>query len=109
MSIGMSYNDFWYADPFIVKAYRESHKLINEQKNQEMWLQGFYFYNALIVSLDNAFTKHSKAKYFAQPIKLTEEVTETEKQQEQDKAIASLMRLQGAMSRKFNGDTKCQL
>ena len=47
MSIGMSYDEFWDGDVFRVKAYRKAHELRDKRRNQELWLQGMYFYEAL--------------------------------------------------------------
>ena len=47
MSIGMSYDDFWHGDVVMVKAYRKANELRDRRNNQDMWLQGRYFYDAL--------------------------------------------------------------
>ncbi len=47
MSIGMSYDEFWNQDVHRVKAYRKAYELHEKRRNQELWLQGMYFYEAL--------------------------------------------------------------
>ncbi len=47
MSIGMSYADFWDGDLDMVISYREAAELRDKQRNQELWLQGMYIYEAL--------------------------------------------------------------
>ena len=47
MSIGMSYHDFWHGDVSMVVAYRQANELREKRRNQELWLQGMYFYEAL--------------------------------------------------------------
>ena len=47
MSIGMSYDEFWNQDVNMVKAYRKAYELSEKRRNQELWLQGMYFYEAL--------------------------------------------------------------
>ena len=47
MSIGMPYNDFWNGDVSMVKAYRKAYELQEKRRNQELWLQGMYVYEAL--------------------------------------------------------------
>ena len=47
MSIGMSYDEFWHGDVAKVKAYRQAYELQEKRRNQELWLQGMYFYEAL--------------------------------------------------------------
>lgn len=66
---GMSYDEFWYGDPFRAVAYREAHRLRIEQANQQLWLQGLYVHNAVAVAINNAFNK-KKEKYIAEPVQL---------------------------------------
>ena len=47
MSIGMSYDEFWNQDVSMVKAYRKAYELREKRRNQELWMQGMYFYEAL--------------------------------------------------------------
>lgn len=47
MSIGMTYDEFWNGDVSMVKAYRKAYELREKRRNQEFWMQGLYFYEAL--------------------------------------------------------------
>jgi hypothetical protein len=47
MSIGMTYDEVWNGDVSMVKAYRKANELRDKRRNQELWLQGMYFYEAL--------------------------------------------------------------
>lgn len=47
MSIGMTYDEFWNQDVSLVLYYREAQELRDRRRNQEAWLQGMYFYEAL--------------------------------------------------------------
>ena len=47
MSIGMTYQEFWHDDVRLVEAYRKAAELRDQRRNQELWLQGMYFYEAL--------------------------------------------------------------
>lgn len=47
MSIGMSYEDFWYKDVRLVEHYRKAQEYRERHRNQELWLQGMYIYEAL--------------------------------------------------------------
>ena len=47
MSIGMSYEDFWDGDVDMVTTYRMAAELRDKRRNQELWLQGMYVYEAL--------------------------------------------------------------
>lgn len=100
MAIGVPYNEFWYGDYTKLKYYDEAHKKKIEQTNQELWMQGLYFYNALGVCLSNAFSKRNakKQEYIKEPLRIfpkTEMEKEQEKEQERLKAIKNfeLMRM----------------
>lgn len=69
MMCGMTYEQFWYGDPYLVVLFRKAHELQVEQRNQELWLQGLYFYNAVSVAINNAFSKQ-KQKYINKPLQL---------------------------------------
>lgn len=43
----MTEEQYWDKDCCLVKFYREADKLRKERMNQELWLQGMYFYDAL--------------------------------------------------------------
>lgn len=73
---------YWEGDCHLTKSYRKMNKIKTKQSNQELWLQGMYFYEALIdVSpLLNAFAKNPKpTPYPSEPFAITqEEVDERE-------------------------------
>lgn len=48
LAIGMSYEQFWEQDCDLVKYYRRAAQIKQDLQNQEAWLQGAYFYEALI-------------------------------------------------------------
>ena len=47
MSIGMTYDEFWNQDVKLVEVYRKAMELREKRRNQELWLQGMYIYEAL--------------------------------------------------------------
>lgn len=47
MSIGMTYDEFYNQDVCMVKAYRKANELRDKRRNQELWMQGAYVYEAL--------------------------------------------------------------
>lgn len=47
MSIGMTYDEFWNQDVCLVEVYRKAAELRDRRRNQELWLQGMYIYEAL--------------------------------------------------------------
>lgn len=103
----MSYDQFWHGDPMLAKAYRRAHDYQNEQRNQEMWMQGMYIYDAVAVAISNAFGGKSakKQKYFAKPIDLgLHEKTEQEKKRDEERELNKWITNLNAM--KINWDAK---
>ena len=47
MSIGMTYEEFWYKDVKLVEYYRKADELKVKRQNEMAWLQGMYVYEAL--------------------------------------------------------------
>lgn len=75
LSIGMSYELYWYGEPNLVKAYREADELRVDRMNYEAWLQGLYVYQAVgaLYPVFNPFSKQKKAEeYLKEPIVITE-------------------------------------
>lgn len=66
MAIGMTYEQYWYGDVHMVRAFREAHRLRQQIMNQEAHLQGLYIYEAL---LDVSPVLHAFAKKGTKPIK----------------------------------------
>lgn len=44
----MTYDQFWNQDVCLVKAYREADKIKRDLRNQDLWLQGAYIYEAIL-------------------------------------------------------------
>lgn len=59
LSIGMTYDQYWNDDPWLVRYYRQADEMRIDRKNQEMWLQGMYIYEALcdVAPIHHAFAK----------------------------------------------------
>ena len=95
ITYGMSVKEFWEDNPDLFWAYRFSYfnKLKVEQEifNNNAWLQGAYFHEAVSVALCNAFSK-SKVEYSKQPYGLNK--TETKEQQ----SNALVAKLKGRVS-----------
>jgi CRISPR/Cas system CMR subunit Cmr6 (Cas7 group RAMP superfamily) len=76
----MTYDEYWFGDPWMARAYAQSYLLKRRVNNEEMWLNGIYTVHALQTALGNAFSK-KKHKYLEKPLDIFEK-TEAEKQQE---------------------------
>ena len=52
MAMGLTYEQYWDGDPDMIIAFRKAFRLREkqrrDQRNTEMWMQGMYFYEALI-------------------------------------------------------------
>ena len=81
LSIGMNYEQYWCQDPLLINSYikAEEYRLMN--RNREAWLQGLYNHIGLNVSLSNAFSKHSHAKYLEKPIPITQREIEIQEEE----------------------------
>ena len=47
LSIGMTPEQYWNGDPALAECYRKADAMKFERLNQEKWLQGVYFYEAI--------------------------------------------------------------
>ena len=99
MAIGMTYEEFWYGDPWKIKIFKKAHELKNEIANQQMWLQGLYIYDAVGAVVNSVLGK--KQKYIEHPLDLHPK-TEAEKAREHSIKTFVLLRL--AWSQKGNAD-----
>ncbi len=74
LSIGMTYEQFWNDDPYLVRFYRKAEELRMEKQNQALWLQGMYFYEAIcdVSPILHAFAKKgtTPAPYAKEPYPL---------------------------------------
>ena len=88
LSLGMPTDEYWYGDPYNINYYVEAEELRMARKNRELWLQGFYVYNAIgsLVPILNPFSKDHKAKpYMKEPIPITEQERELAEQKRVDR------------------------
>lgn len=78
----MTYEQFWYGEADLVIPYRKAHRLKIQQKNEELWLQGLYIYNAFGVVISNAFSERgsNKQKYIEKPLEIFPKPAPTEEQ-----------------------------
>lgn len=75
MSNGLSYEDFWDGDVEKAKYIRLAALENEKRKNRDMWIQGRYFYEAVIAAYPvlNALSKKKEPlPYLTEPIPVTE-------------------------------------
>ena len=46
--MGMTWDEFWHCNTKVHKAVREAWEIKKQYQNWEMWMQGAYFYDALL-------------------------------------------------------------
>lgn len=57
MAIGMTYEQYWYDDPLLVRAFYKAHIMKRQMAEYDAWLQGAYMKAAIESSICNAFIK----------------------------------------------------
>ena len=99
--MGMTYSQFWDEPPYLAVAFRRAYRLKRELDNENAWLQGIYFYDAVAVALQNAFTKRGakKEKYLERPIDIFP-LTEAEKARREDEERKKMQAAMEAMAKK---------
>ena len=81
-------------------AYRKAYRLRREMENEQAWLQGMYFYDAVAVSLANAFRSRGakRQNYLERPIDIFP-LSEEEKQRREREEMAKMQAAMQAMIR----------
>ena len=116
LSIGMTPEQYWEGDCTLVKYYRKAEELRNDKRNQELWLQGMYIYEALC---DVAPILHSFAKkgtkptpYSEKPYPLNAKQTKLDEEEKQRRLAEKGKRFMEAMAasinKKFEGNAQSQ-
>lgn len=96
LSIGMTYDQYWNDDCCLVKYYRQAYKIGRDRKNQELWLQGMYIYEALcnVSPVLHAFAKPGTKPlpYSDKPYPISkEEVEMVKKMREKENRLRAKM------------------
>lgn len=92
MAYGMTYDQYWYGDPWMTRAYAQAYLLRRKIDNESAWIQGAYFYAAISAALTTALSK-SKKDYLKQPLDFfpkTEAELEAEKRNKRRKLVEFL-------------------
>ena len=105
IAIGVPAETYWDGYTEDLPIYARAHELKIEQRNQELWLQGLYVYEAFGAVLANAFGKKGSKKetYPEEPHRITP-MTEAEKkaqaEKDRQKAISAFSHMMDAQKRK---------
>lgn len=101
MSMGVTPEEFWNGDYTMLKYKVQKHQKELEQQNFGFWLQGRYFYEAL-VAVANSFG-NKDGRYPEKPHRITpmdEQEKEAAKQEQIENFRAQLTTLCGMLERK---------
>lgn len=112
MSYGMTYDEYWYGSPYRAKFYRKAKEIETKQRDEELWMQGVYIYEALcrVSPILHAFSKSGTKPlpYVERPYtseierQKTEEYKEKEIENERLKAQVQFMNWANAVAKKFD-------
>lgn len=89
---GMTWEQYWFGDPWMAEAYREAHILRRKMRNEELWLMGMYNQSAVGAVVASAFGNR-KVDYVDKPFNIfpkTKIEKEEEKRNEKMKLIETL-------------------
>jgi len=90
--MGMSEEQFWDKDVYLVKHYTKAQELKNKQRNEQAWLSGAYIYDALccVSPILHAFAKEGTQPqpYPVKPYPTTKEEMDKIKDEKQTKELA---------------------
>jgi hypothetical protein len=109
LSIGMTSDQYWDGDPSLTKCYRQADELKRQRRNQELWLQGMYIYEALcnVAPIFNAFAKRGTkpTPYTDRPYSITTKEREDERKfqekRERDKARRYMEAQMAKLNKRF--------
>lgn len=96
LNCGMTYEQYWYDDPWLVCAYYDAWEMRRDETNYFAWLNGVYHYIAVATAISNVSFdgKHHKTNdYLDKPLPIrpkTEEELEAERQESYRKIAAAL-------------------
>ena len=104
----MPEDQYWNGKPYLAVVYREMAQNKRKEKNEYLWIQGMYIYEAFSTVMYNAFRKKgaTPARYAEKPYRITpmtEEEKEEQAEKERQKAIASLTAWKAAWDKKNGG------
>ena len=112
----MTYDQYWEGDCTLVKYYRKAEEIRNEKRNQELWLQGMYVYEAIcdVAPVLHAFAKKGTkpTPYSIKPYPLNDKQSKREAEEKQRKLTEKGKKFMEAMAmsinKKFEGNTQSQ-
>ena len=106
LSIGMTPEQYWDGDCTLTKYYRKAEELRNEKRNQELWLQGMYIYEAIcdVSPILHDFAKKGAKPhpYPSKPYAITEKQIRQEREEKERKIAEKGKRFMEALMQSNN-------
>jgi hypothetical protein len=106
LSIGMTPEQYWDGDCTLVKYYRKAEEIRNDKRNQELWLQGMYIYEAIcdVSPILRAFAKKGAKPhpYPTKPYPISEKQMRQEREEKERKLAEKGKRFMEALMRSTN-------
>ena len=96
ISLGMTYEQFWYGDPTMTKDYAESYKIKEKREAERIkwttWEQGLYVYEAICAAspILRAFSKATKPLPYPQKPYGVDEIKNKKVDKEQKQKVQLL-------------------
>ena len=112
LSIGMTPEQYWEGDPELAKYYRKADEIRRKRRNEELWLQGMYIYEALcdVAPVFHAFAKKGTKPrpYTEHPYALThndrEEEQKRQEQRDREKARQYMEAKMAEINKRFKSN-----
>lgn len=112
LAIGMSAEQYWDGEPSLAKAYRKADEIRQKRRNEELWLQGMYIYEALcdVSPMLHAFAKRGTKPrpYSDRPYAITnrdrEEEHRVKMEKEREKAKNYMEAKMAAINKRFKSN-----
>ena len=105
----MTPEQYWDGDPELARYYRKAEEIRQKRKNEELWLQGMYIYEALcdVSPVFHAFAKRGTkpVPYPDHPYSITSKDREAEKElkakREREKAKQYMLGKMAKINKRF--------
>ena len=102
----MTYEQLWYQDPHLVRAYAKAEEMRIKRRNEELYLQGRYVYEAIgaFAEILPAFPKKGAKihPYLDEPYPLSEAEARAREEQKNKEKMEAIKQRMFAMSMQIN-------
>ena len=110
----MTYEQYWNGDCTLTKYYRKADEIRKERRNEELWLQGMYVYEAIcdVSPILHAFAKKGTKPqpYSDRPYAITEaqvkRIEEEKARKLAEKGKRFMEALMKSTNKRFEGETQ---